>query len=85
MMMMIPDTMMIHVILLHFPIFIRFFFTRYNDANIQEREEDLEREQAAMFAEHAAALAREEYEYFHDGTIPSSSSSTLSSSSTSST
>ena len=38
-----------------------------HDANIQEREEDLEREQAAMLAEHAAALAREEYEYFHDG------------------
>ena len=38
-----------------------------HNATIQEREGDLEREQAAMLAEHAAALAREEYEYFHDG------------------
>ena len=42
--MMIPDTMMIHVILLHFPIFIRFFFTRYND---DDDDDDGEKERAA--------------------------------------
>ena len=37
------------------------------DVDENTKKQDLERERACMMAEHAAALAREEYEYFHDG------------------